>query len=464
MILGLEYIHQNKIIHRDLKPENLVCDLNGYVRITDFGVAKKYKKENSQDTSGTPGYMSPEVLMAQNHSYTADFFAIGVMLFEFMYGERPYNGRNRKEIREDVLKKQVYIKKENLPSGWKSDCVEFCNLLLMRKPHKRLGYNEGIIELKKNNFFKGFNWELLESKKMESPFIPNSTSNFDKSFCEHDDPIYAETIERYQEYVCRKSYENLFEGYTYINDEETSRKIKNIKIVDDNEKIEKKIKLKIKNIIDLKNPLILSPKIMNFNSFENTNFNTKRGNPYLKSPYFQNKKITRNFSNINLNGNDYSYFPKNNDFNTINNNKKILIKSSSLQQLIPNYNYGNLLKLEKKNFMKRKQISNLDEFQISNFLSDNKRHNLIVKNSRIFSPVKKSLINSNSDQNMTCKLPKIQNMSIDVHDHRGRLKIKKIKKKNVIPLSVNNSNQQFYDNGFIMKKNDSFNLFSDTKK
>ena len=409
--------------------------------------------------------MSPEVLMAQNHSYTSDFFAIGVMLYEFMLGERPYNGRNRKEIREDVLKKQVYIKKENLPPGWKSDCIEFCNLLLMRKPQKRLGFNNGIVELKNNAFFKGFNWELLENKKMESPFIPSSTSNFDKSFCEHDDPIYAETIERYQEYVCRKSYENLFDGYTYMNDEDNFKKIRNIKIVDGNDKNEKKIKLKIKNIIDLKNPLILSPKILNFNNFENTNFNTKNGNPYLKSPYFQNnKKITRNFSNINFNNNDYSYFPKNNELNKIN-HKKLLIKSNSLQQLIPNYNYGNLFKLEKKSLNKRKQISNLDEFQISSFLSDNKRNNFIVKNSRIFSPVKRSLINSKSDQNMTCKLPKIENISIDIHDNRNKLRIKKIKKKNVIPLSVNNSNQRFYENnGFLMKKSESFNLFSDSKK
>jgi hypothetical protein len=300
---------------------------------------------------------------------------------------------------------------------------------------------------------------------MESPFIPSSTSNFDKSFCEHDDPIYAETIERYQEYVCRKSYENLFDGYTYINDEDNFKKIRNIKIVDGNDKNEKKIKLKIKNIIDLKNPLILSPKILNFNNFENTNFNTKNGNPYLKSPYFQNnKKITRNFSNINFNNNDYSYFPKNNELNTIN-HKKLLIKSNSLQQLIPNYNYGNLFKLEKKSLNKRKQISNLDEFQISSFLSDNKRNNFIVKNSRIFSPVKRSLINSKSDQNMTCKLPKIENISIDIHDNRNKLRIKKIKKKNVIPLSVNNSNQRFYEkNGFLMKKSESFNLFSDSKK
>lgn len=53
----LEYLHNNSIIHRDIKPENLVLDDKGYVRITDLGIARAYKSENSQDTSGTPGYM-----------------------------------------------------------------------------------------------------------------------------------------------------------------------------------------------------------------------------------------------------------------------------------------------------------------------------------------------------------------------------------------------------------------------
>ena len=68
IILGLEYIHTNSIIHRDIKPENLVCDDKGYIRITDFGVAKKHHTNNSDETSGTPGYMAPEVLCARNHS------------------------------------------------------------------------------------------------------------------------------------------------------------------------------------------------------------------------------------------------------------------------------------------------------------------------------------------------------------------------------------------------------------
>ena len=57
MILGLEYLHNNKIIHRDIKPENLVLDSRGYIRITDLGIARIHKANNSTDTSGTPGYM-----------------------------------------------------------------------------------------------------------------------------------------------------------------------------------------------------------------------------------------------------------------------------------------------------------------------------------------------------------------------------------------------------------------------
>ena len=82
----MEYIHTNGILHRDIKPENLVLDEKGFVRITDFGIAKIYQKENHSETSGTPGYMSPEVMCAQNHTIAVDYFAIGVLAFEFMFG------------------------------------------------------------------------------------------------------------------------------------------------------------------------------------------------------------------------------------------------------------------------------------------------------------------------------------------------------------------------------------------
>ena len=131
LLLGLEYIHNNNIIHRDIKPENLVCDENGYIRITDFGVAKINKEDNSSETSGTPGYMAPEVLMGQNHSFTVDFFAIGVMGYEFMIGTRPYNGKNRKEIKHMILKKQAKIDENE--TEWSKESVDFINRCLKRK-------------------------------------------------------------------------------------------------------------------------------------------------------------------------------------------------------------------------------------------------------------------------------------------------------------------------------------------
>jgi len=87
ILLSLEYIHNNNIIHRDIKPENLVLDELGYVGLTDFGIAKLYQKENSSETSGTPGYMAPEVMCAQNHTIAVDYFALGVIGYEFMLGK-----------------------------------------------------------------------------------------------------------------------------------------------------------------------------------------------------------------------------------------------------------------------------------------------------------------------------------------------------------------------------------------
>jgi serine/threonine protein kinase len=110
MIIGLEYLHKNKIIHRDMKPENMVFDSDGYLRITDLGISREFREDNQQDTSGTPGYMSPEVICRRNHSYTADYFAVGVMGYEFMMGRRPYIAKNRKEIRDQILSKQAMIK------------------------------------------------------------------------------------------------------------------------------------------------------------------------------------------------------------------------------------------------------------------------------------------------------------------------------------------------------------------
>jgi len=87
LIIALEYIHSNAIIHRDIKPENILFDTNGYVRITDFGIARTFSPNNQSDTSGTPGYMAPEVIKGQQHGFAADYFAVGIILHELMLGK-----------------------------------------------------------------------------------------------------------------------------------------------------------------------------------------------------------------------------------------------------------------------------------------------------------------------------------------------------------------------------------------
>lgn len=86
ILISLDYIHSKSIIHRDIKPENLVFDDKGYLRVTDFGIARIWNPDNSKETSGTPGYMAPEVMCRQNHGVAVDYFAVGVIAYECMMG------------------------------------------------------------------------------------------------------------------------------------------------------------------------------------------------------------------------------------------------------------------------------------------------------------------------------------------------------------------------------------------
>ena len=106
-MLGLEYLHTNKIIHRDLKPENILFDKNGYIHITDFGIAKQLNNEPEEHiihVSGSPGYMAPETISKEKHSYVSDFFSLGVVCYEMMMKKRPYIGKNRQEIKDKMSK------------------------------------------------------------------------------------------------------------------------------------------------------------------------------------------------------------------------------------------------------------------------------------------------------------------------------------------------------------------------
>jgi serine/threonine protein kinase len=208
IVVGLEHLHLNSIIHRDIKPENLVLDSLGYVRITDFGVARVVKPVNAQDTSGTPGYMAPEVLCRQNHGTVADYFAVGVIAHEFMIGRRPYIGRSRAEIKDAVLARQVKLQDEDIPEGWTTEAADFVNSLIQRKPSSRLGIN-GPSEVKRHPWFKGFDWEALLEKSIVPRHIPNEDQNFDKN------QVVSAWKDAATIGVCDAEAQNLFTGYFY---------------------------------------------------------------------------------------------------------------------------------------------------------------------------------------------------------------------------------------------------------
>ncbi|EGR34376.1 protein kinase domain protein [Ichthyophthirius multifiliis] len=171
IISSLEYIHQNNILHRDVKPENLIFDENGYVKITDFGISRLWRLQNSNETSGTPGYMAPEILMRQNYGIAVDYYALGVILYELAMGRRPYKATDRQELREQIMAKQVQIKIDEVPKGWSLESIDFINLLIQRKPQNRLGVN-GPQEVKNHIWLKTVSWQKIYSQELEAPYKP----------------------------------------------------------------------------------------------------------------------------------------------------------------------------------------------------------------------------------------------------------------------------------------------------
>ena len=461
IIISLQYIHNNNVIHRDIKPENLVLDENGYVRITDFGIAKKNLNDNSNETSGTPGYMSPEVMKGKNHSFCVDFFALGVIGYEFMKGQRPYVGKSRKEIKEQMMFKQAEINKNNIMEGWSEESADFINKLLIRKQESRLGY-KGINELKSHCWVKYYPWEMLENKKLPAPFIPEKKENFDKRYCEGCDKIGESTQLRYEEILLNNdNYDNAFKNFFYDIDCEKSlkktlsksknnvlmqNKIKNSSSkfnINSNNNIKTELENKIIN--NIKNDLTLKSIKLSPNPSRNIIIKSNKYHKKSESTNTNNLNSTSPTNNLNNNVNSVSnnviYINFNiNDGNLMKKiyNRKISNKRCEIPQSCRYTNSNKLYYLNVKSKNKDKNINNKNIIKIGG-------NNIKLKN--IFSPSNsiKYLLSANirkshlSAKNIHNHNKKISGMNNNITNEPSL--IFRNNSKKIIKRSLSHSNQ-----------------------
>ena len=451
IIISLEYIHSNNIIHRDVKPENLVLDENGYIRLTDFGIAKINEKDNSSETSGTPGYMSPEVIKSLNHSFPVDFFALGVIGYEFMKGERPYMGNSRKEIKEQMMSRQAEIKMEEIKNeDWSKESIYFINKLLIRKPEERLGYKKGIEELKDHPWLRYYPWDLIKNKSLPSPFVPQNKDNYDNKYCKGIEYIGEETRIRYEEILSDDNYEFYFKHFYYNIDEDKNRnKIfingKKEKKINNNSKDKNKNTDKIKKIYNLFNQMKKSNikkyvKIKNNKSIKNNIKKSENSNLILIN--FNINNITNN--NINKNKINNFYFNKNNT------------KSERLKKISKKLNINNHRSRKSNNYNINLNDFSLNQLSLHSPLNSSSK--LPIKNNTKTKSKSKSKSKNKNENNYNFNNSLIKKITkIDLSQVR-LLKNKKIKN---FDNFIHKTNSQIYSMSYTNRENLSYNKFKD---
>ncbi|KAL3512153.1 hypothetical protein ACH5RR_024870 [Cinchona calisaya] len=210
VVLALEYLHSLRIVHRDLKPDNLLIAHDGHIKLTDFGLSKVGLINSTDDLSGpavsgtslmeeddphisasenphdrpkkrsavgTPDYLAPEILLGTGHAFTADWWSVGIILFELIVGIPPFNAEHPQKIFDNILNRNIPWPR--FPEEMSPEAQDLIDRLLTEDPNQRLGAR-GASEVKQHPFFRDINWDTLARQK--AAFVPASESALDTSY------------------------------------------------------------------------------------------------------------------------------------------------------------------------------------------------------------------------------------------------------------------------------------------
>jgi serine/threonine protein kinase len=190
ILLVFEKLHKNGIVYRDLKPENLVFSSQGHIKFIDFGFAKQIK-DRTYTLCGTPEYLAPEIIKGEGSSFGSDWWAFGVLIYEFLVGQSPFMDENENEMYQKICKGSV-----DYPPGLDPVTKSLLDGLLRVDASTRLGCTAiGAEEIKAHPWFHGIDWGKVLAHRYQPPLMPMVEDEGDSSnFADYSDTSYFQDV------------------------------------------------------------------------------------------------------------------------------------------------------------------------------------------------------------------------------------------------------------------------------